>query len=364
LSLADLPNGFQGGGFIDFQHLESQNDRVQTPLHYKTARWLGALLLACLPGFLSSEADAAETTALTTLYWCPNQPGKELQVKSDPGCQSLVEAEKKPDDKKPSKPREPISIKPEQVETSVSKFLKEYRDFLTCCANDPTFEQLDELEERASALIKETVKNMSVASIYMSRNQSLIVPVARARDELRDLKRKTNQLLDAKDRVEESGFEQAGRERRKAQDLEDSIKRDFVPKRGPSRAATGADIGQSGPTGTSIGTPGNTAAGSSLNPRVGPEAGAGPPSRVGTEAAGTRYTPRVGTDIGSQPPTINELIDQPTGIDRGRDNSLTTTKPVTSGKVGPDIESTMGGGSSTNSGARTGAEIGDSSFNR
>jgi hypothetical protein len=283
------------------------------------------------------EAQGAESAGLATLFWCATKPGRELQIKPELGCQPLVEEEKKPDDKKPAKRRDIPQVKPEQAESAVSSYLKDYRDFLACCANDPDLEQLEELEERASALIKQTVNKMSPV-LVLTKGQSLIVPVARARDDLRDLKRRTGRLQKAKDKTEEMDYEQAGRERRKIQDMEDSISRDFVPRRGPSRAATGADIGGSAPTGTNIGK-----------------------------------TAPTGTEIGNQPPTLGELIDKPTGIDRNRDNSLTTTKPVTSGRVGLDAgDSTFNtgkvgvdaGDSSFNNNARTGPALGDSSSNR
>lgn len=314
---------------VDFPHPQSQNEHMHRSLYQGILSGLGALLLAVLPGLSATETGAVETKALTTLFWCPLKPGNELQVKPDPGCDPLVEEEKKPDEKKPIKKREVTPVKPENVEVTVSMFLKDYRNFLACCAQDPDFDQLEELEARASALIKETMKNMSVASIYMSRNQALIVPVARARDDLRELKRRIGQLSDAKDRLEELNYERAGRERRKIQDAEDSLGREFVPRRGPSRAATGAEIGGTGPTG--------------------PEVGAAAPT--GTTIGQSAPT---GTGIGIQPPTLGELVDTPPGIERNRDNTLTLTNPVTTGTVGPSIGVTP----------PTGPEIGNSSSNR
>jgi hypothetical protein len=226
------------------------------------------------------------------------------------------------------------SVAPERLEAAIAAYMKDYNEFLSCCAGDPTPEQIEDLEDRASELIKQTTNALSLASIYMSRNQALIVPVARARDKLRALKAKHQGMTDAKESMQNLDYEQAGRQRRRVQDMEESIGREFAPTRQPSRAATGADIGQSGPTG----------------PSVGSSAPTGP--SIGTKAP-------TGTAIGNQPPTLGELVDVPPGMDRNRENSLTTTKPVTSGRVGADV-----GDSSFNEGARTGPALGDSSFNR
>jgi hypothetical protein len=290
-------------------------------------------------------ADGADTAGVTTLYWCSGRSDGELQVKPGAGCQPLVQEKKDEpqhakdakDTKHKPKARELPAINPEHLEAEIVNYLKEYNEFLSCCATSPSPDQMDrieDLEERASALIKQTANNLSLASIYMSRNQALIVPVARARDKLQALRSKSERITDSKETLEDLDYEQAGRERRRIQDMEESVSREFVPKREPSRAATGADIGRSGPTGPSVGSSAPTGPG------------------IGSKAP-------TGTAIGTQPPTLGELVDTPPGMERNRDNSLTTTKPVTGGRVGADA-----GDSSFNNNARTGPALGDSSFNR
>jgi hypothetical protein len=277
---------------------------------------------------------------VTTLFWCPSRSGNELQVKPGPGCHPLVEEKKaeKPHDERDGKTAKTIQefprIKTDQIESAVTGYLKEYRDFLACCAAAPDIEAAAELEERASDLIRQTASQLSAASIYLSRNQALIIPLAQARDELRALQRRFARIKDSKEKLELLDYEQAGRERRKIQDMEESVSREFPPKRRPSRAPTGADIGGAGPTGPSVGAPAPT----------------------GTNIGKTAPT---GTAIGTPPPTLGELVDTVPGTERNRDNTLTTTQPVSSGAVGPEI-----GNSSFNESARTGPALGDSSQNR
>jgi hypothetical protein len=300
---------------------------------------LGELLLAAMVLSPAPVSIAAETASVATLFWCPGRSGNELQVKPGPGCHLLVE-EKKDDetDEKAAtntdRQREVPTIGSDQIESAVSSYLKEYRNFLACCAAAPDMDEAAQLEERASDLLRQVTHQVSAASIYMSRNQALIVPVAQARDELRALQKKYGRITDSKAKLDGLSYEEAGQERRKIQDMEDSLGREFSPKRRPSRAPTGADIGGSGPTGPSVGGPA--------------------PTGTGIGKSGP-----TGTAIGTPPPTLGELVDTPPGADRNRESSLTTTQPVSGGTVGPDI-----GNSSFNENARTGPALGDSTQNR
>jgi hypothetical protein len=263
-----------------------------------------------------------------------------LQLKPGPGCHPLVEEKKddKTDQKTGGKGIERQedfpTLKSDQIENAVRSYLKDYRNFLACCAAAPDIDEAAQLEERASDLLRQASSQLSAASIYMSRNQALIVPVAQARDDLRALQKKHGRIRDSKETIDRLSYEEAGQERRKIQDMEESLGHEFSPKRRPSRAPTGADIGGSGPTGPSV--------------------GASAPTGTGIGKSGS-----TGTAIGTPPPTLGELVDTPPGPDRNRDNSLTTTQPVSRGAVGPDI-----GNSSFNENARTGPALGDSTQNR
>jgi hypothetical protein len=305
--------------------------------------WRSGLQLALILAFPLSmgvpDMTAAQSGAVATLFWCPNKPGSELQVRPGPGCHPLVEEKKdeqstdKQDGKSGRKIQEFPTLKTDQIESAVSEYLKEYRSFMACCAAAPDLETAAALEDRASDLIRQTATQLG-ASIYMSRNQGLIVPVAQARDELRALQRKFGRINASKEKLELLDYEDAGKERRRIQEMEESAGREFSPKRDPSRAPTGADIGGSSPTGPAVGAPAPT----------------------GTNIGKTAPT---GTAIGSPPPPLGELVDTVPGTERNRDNTLTTTQPVRGGTVGPDI-----GNSSFNENARTGPALGDSSQNR
>ena len=292
---------------------------------------LGVALLCC-----AGEIFAADTAVVGSLFWCPQRPGHELQAKPAPGCQPLVEemSDDAREGNKPKVPREFPGLGTDQIEHAVTTYLQEYRNFLASWAASPNLDEAAQLEARASDLIRQAAGHLSAASIYMSRNQALIVPVAQARDELRALQHKFDQITDSKGRLNDLSYEQAGRERRNIEEREQSLGREFSPKRRPSRAPTGTDIGRTAPTGPTVG-------------------GSGPSS------SGIGKSGPTGTAIGTPPPTLGELVDTPPGADRNREQSLTTTQPVSTGTVGPDI-----GNSSFNENARTGPALGDSSQNR
>jgi hypothetical protein len=189
-------------------------------------------------------------------------------------------------------------------------------------------EDLDELRGQASHILEQVLKKTSVASIAMARTQALISQLAEARQRLALLKNRVEALDKSKDRLDELGYEQAGRERRRIQEEERSISKEFAPKTNRPNAPTGTDIGGAAPTGTDIGRSAPT----------------------GTDVGKTAPT---GSEIGNTPPTLGELSGTESGPERNRENSLTTTQPVTPGKVGSDI-----GNSSP-----TGPDIGNSSLN-
>jgi hypothetical protein len=314
-----------GRHFIDFPLVDLQNvcmDRM--PVN----KW-AALGFALAFLFLAARADAAQTAPVTALYWCPGKAGNEIQVKPGPGCTPLVQEKKESAKGEPKAEREPI--KTEQLESEVTAFLHRYRQFLACCASDPastSVEDLDELRDQASHILEQVLKTTSVASVAMARTQALISQLAEARERLGLLKNRVEALGKAKDKLDELDYEQAGRERRRIQEEERSISKEFAPKKTRPNAPTGTDIGGTAPTGTGIGQSAPT----------------------GTDVGKTAPT---GSEIGNTPPTLGELSGTEPGPERNRENSLTTTQPVTPGRVGSDI-----GNSSP-----TGPDIGNSSLN-
>ncbi len=310
---------------IDFPLIGLQNVRMNRTSSAAGTK-LGVVFVSVL---LAAQAEAAQTAPVTTLYWCPGQAGNEIQVKPGPGCTPLVQEKKAGAQDESKAVREPI--KTENLEREVTAFLQRYRQFLACCANDPGMTSLDDIEElrgQASHLLNQVLKTTSVASIAMSRTQALISQLAEARERLDLLKNRLEALSKSKERLNELGPEQAGRERRRIQEEERSISKDFSPKTNRPNAPTGTEIGGAAPTGTAIGQSAPT----------------------GTDVGKTAPT---GSEIGTTPPTLGELAGTEAGPERNRENSLTTTQPVTPGKVGADIGSS----------SPTGPDIGNSSFN-
>lgn len=309
---------------IDIHTVGLQNDhmrQVATQIRISVGFALASLLLV-------AHVKAAQTAPITTLYWCPGQAGNEIQVKPGPGCTPLVE-KKQESQGEPKTERDPIKI--EKLEGEVTEFLQRYRQFLACCASNPgtiSLEDLDELRAQSSHILEQVLKTTSVASIAMSRTQALISQLAEARERL-DLLRKRVEALDkSKERLGVLDYEQSGRERRKIEEEERSISKEFSPKTKQPNAPTGTDIGGAAPTGTGIGQSAPT----------------------GTDVGKTAPT---GSEIGNTPPTLGELSGTESGPERNRENSLTTTQPVTSGRVGSDIGTP----------SPTGPDIGNSSLN-
>jgi len=273
------------------------------------------------------QSEAAETTSLSTLYWCAKRTGNELQLKPGPDCEPLLEIKKEgADGDGTSKANSPVKVT--NLENAVSSFLKEYREFLNCCANDPSsLNDLSQLEDQASALIGQAVTSLPPAAFFTARNQGLVVPVVQARNKLRMLKIRLEQLNASREGINSADYEESAKQRRDVEDTERSITKEFRPSKEPSRALTGPDIGRNGATGTDIGQSAPTG------------------SQIGTSS-------RTGSHIGSTPPTLGELADAPLAERTG--TPLNTTQPVIRGTVGPEIGTTP----------LTGSSIGDSTLNK
>lgn len=272
------------------------------------------------------STHAAETTSLSTLYWCMNRTGNQFQLKAAPDCEPLVESTKSTS-REDADDSARITPTIANLETAVSAFLGEYQGLLRCCANDvSSIEDVTRLEAQASALIANAVGKLSPAAFLVARNQALVIPIAEARTKLRLLHDRLKQLNTFREQVGGLDYEQSSKERRLLQESEDSISRDFTPTRHPSRALSGTDIGKTGTSGVNIGHSATS----------GPEIGA---------ASST------GSNIGATPPTLEEMSET-TPFNRPA-TSLGTTEPVIRGKVGREIGSTP----------RTGESIGNSTLN-
>jgi hypothetical protein len=224
------------------------------------------------------------------------------------------------------KERPPVRL--ENLEREISSFLGDYRKFLGCCLNRPdSFSTVEDLEDRASSLLKDIQEkgliNMQTNQRGMTLNQ-LIPPVAQAKLDLGKLKSKLESLGQAKDKLRNLDFETAGRERRRIQQEEDALLKGFRPTLPPESARTGTGISETTvpnrfgetlgdttlrpATGTDIGTvvsPGSDQE-QSLRPRAGENIGGGNtpastlPSRIGPETQDTTLPSSFGTEINKQ----------------------------------------------------------------
>lgn len=284
------------------------------------------------------------------IYWCPNRTADQ-QITASPydGCTPLIEEENEAGTQreKNGPVRQPIKL--ERIQGESSQFLRDYRHFLDCCAQDVDFlDEVEDLRIRASDLLKAIqltgFVNMGTSQRGMTLRE-ILPPIAQARDDLRKLKTRLEQLGRSKETVETLGYEEAGRERRKIQHEENAISKQFRPKRPPAAARTGTEIeattlpnrvgvttepttlpNASGPDISDIASPGGQQ--QDLNPRRGPD------------IQNTTLPNRYGSSLGGNTPEIN----------------LPTS-------TGAEIDSTQGPtGPSTNP-SRLGPEIGDSSLN-
>ncbi|MBI4401821.1 MAG: hypothetical protein HY581_09340 [Nitrospirae bacterium] len=258
-------------------------------------------LLAFL--FFSGIAGIATGLSPSTLYWCPGGLAQErLQTTPGPGCEPLVEKWIEPDR---------LTVRPlVTLSTSasiVAMFMAHYRQFLGCCATDPaSLDRLVDLEQEAAGILQQEQAILPFLSVRTGQGKGLLLPVVRARHELRELKQRLEQVAEIRATLPTLDFESAGREHRRMEELFGSIERDFPQPREPVRAPTGPEIGAPGPggrLGMEIG----------IQPPFGPTIGVTPPTgqEIGT-------TPPTGEEIGTTPPTGPAIgITPPTGPEIG-----------------------------------------------
>lgn len=270
--------------------------------------WLALLgFVLCL--FQGAREPASAASAL---YWCPQRPpDQQYSAAPGPGCTPLAE--------KPDKPaagaRAPHQeIKAENLQTEISNFFREYRQFLDCCSTDiASLKDLKELEERANHLLltAQTVLFSEQMKLRGFTLKEIIPPLAQARDNLKALGARLEAIEKAQEKVEDLGYEAAGRERRRIREEEEAIKKEFRPTLPPESARTGTEIGDT----TLPNRPGTLSQDTTV------------PNVTGTDFGNTTSRSSTGTDVGTTPPTGTDIGQTPpTGFEIG-----------TTGRVGPAV---------------------------
>jgi hypothetical protein len=237
-------------------------------------------------------------------------------------------------------------LKAEDIEKEVSVFLQQYRAFLKCCAEDPgSIPEVQKLEDQADRILRAVQEtgfiNMGTAQRGFTVKE-MIRPVAQARDDLRRLHQRLNDLGQSRGKVDALDYEAGGHERRRIQEEEQALKREFRPTAPPDSARTGTEIHD-----TTI------------------------PNRVGTKSQDTTIPEGTGTAIGT---VVSPNTNQQTSINPRRGLDTQDTSLPT--RVGPETQDTSlpnsfgfdVGGQENPSGSttqpRVGPAIGDSSSNR
>ena len=241
------------------------------------------------------------------IYWCPNRRAdKQITATPESGCSPLYDAER--DAKKSerldqatldeARQKEPLKII--DIQNEASKFTREYREFLDCCASDfDSLERIDELSEQSNHILM----SVQQKGIYNSAGfgvgsgagglgggpgqspklgtfarqwtlSEIVGTVATARDTLSRIKTRLKELGDRFEKLDTLDYEQRGREERRIEEEREGITRDLRAKRPPASAPTGMDI-QDTTISTRIGGDiENTNLNRSLNPSFGADIGA------------------------------------------------------------------------------------------
>ncbi|MDE3224578.1 MAG: hypothetical protein KGO52_12775 [Nitrospirota bacterium] len=201
------------------------------------------LLIAIVAG--TSLVPFIQGSAQATMYLCPGKTGETIQIQPGPDCAPLVD-QTPPDERRPVKPEISAAVKPGQLESAVSAFMHKYREFLSCCATDLTKkEELNDLEDEASEILKQGDALVGQRFSLVASHGALLLPVAQARNKLRDLRAKKEELYLGRDRANTMDYEAAGRERHRLKEEGAAVEREFQPDKQPSRAPTGKDVGNS-----------------------------------------------------------------------------------------------------------------------
>lgn len=227
-----------------------------TRRRHSSAGWLSAVVVLVSVSPLESRAVELNLdnplNPPAPIYWCPNRtPDQQYAGTPEPECRLLLEAAEK---QKAIERRKRLGEKPlrvQNIEREVSRFAREYRKFLECCAsNIDSLDDLVDLEERAVDLLLGIQETGLINAVYAScttdcrgfTTSQIIRTVAEARDDLRRLKSRLQRLADARERLQDLDYETAGIERLRIQEEQASLAREFRAMAPAEAAPTGLEI--------------------------------------------------------------------------------------------------------------------------
>ncbi len=209
------------------------------------------------------------------IYWCPNRTAdKRITATPEAGCTSLYDAERDTkhveksesiDSSSPST-KEPLKIV--DIQNEASKFTREYREFLDCCAGDwDALDRIDELLEQSNHILM----SVQQKGIYNSAGfgvgsgasglgggpgqspklgtfarqwtlSEIVGTVALARDDLKTIRTRLQGLIARYEKLDTLDYEQRGREERRIEEEREAMTHTFRPRRPAASAPTGMDI--------------------------------------------------------------------------------------------------------------------------
>ena len=250
-------------------------------------------------------------------------PERNRGGRPDADCTPFID-KKGTDEGIPAEERKTVrparELKIENLQTEVSNFLQEYRQFLDCCKSDPAeLERVEELGDEVNDLLRLAQTGLFSEQMKLRGMtlREMVAPVASARREIGLLRQQLEQLGALMEKRDASGYEEAGQEGILIQETEEAIQKGADPGNLPSGPKTGLEIGATPSAGKAIGKTPTTGT------AIGAEGLAGP--RIGEN-------PRTEREIG---------VTGPTGFEIGA-----------TGRAGPDIgESTFNSGTSSSVGS-------------
>jgi hypothetical protein len=193
-----------------------------------------------------------DSFAASTIYYCPDRKSDQ-QYSAEPtvGCMPLVEKTQEVPKGTPQRDYQVANL-----QHDVSAFLSQYHRFLSCCKMDLNeVGKVEELADDLDHLLRSTQANLSNYSLA-SRGimlRELMVPVMKARADLKILRARLNKINHLSSRRTALGLEEEARELEAIRELEQSIERDIRAPQLPGSAKTGASIGVAPAAGPAIG---------------------------------------------------------------------------------------------------------------